>query len=70
MAEAKGCKKKRAKDRPTFNAYWAWDGRRLRKRKVRNLVRYCGLSVEAAMKLWDGLTASRKQRSRGAAVLL
>jgi hypothetical protein len=42
----------RQKRHPAAMRYTA--SRRLRKRKIRNLVRHNGLSLEAATALWDG----------------
>lgn len=39
-----------------------WNSRRLRQRKISNLVRCCGLTPIQAAVLWDGQTDHRKHR--------
>lgn len=40
-----------------------WSSGRLKKRKVRNLVRFCGMLPHKALLLWEQLTAGRKKRA-------
>jgi hypothetical protein len=58
-------KSKRPDKRPARDRYWNYQ--RLRHNKIRNLMRFCGLSKEAAERRWD---ADRKGRMRTRAKLV
>lgn len=48
---------KRPDKRPARAKYWAT--KVLEKRKIRNLVKYCGMTQEAASKLWRSMRKGR-----------
>jgi hypothetical protein len=58
---AGGKKGKRPDLRPARARYWQRG--QLRKHKVRNLVRCCGLSVAAATRRWEETRKTRKKSS-------
>lgn len=62
MNQQSSKKSKRPDNRPARERYWRLH--RLREHKVRNLVRYRGMTPEAAVKFWVSV---RKGRIKGAA---